>query len=139
MNKNYNTLRKSLQETVSLPDLALLSAYAQKTIDGLPGNFKRLTANLTVKVENFADEETLGSLHIKDKYDLLGLYRGVPVPVKAFQPNLTLPDTIFLYRCPLIRYARENQEDLSLLVHHVMIHEMGHHFGYTDFDIGWSR
>lgn len=132
-------LKNYAQVTASLPDLALLNRYAQESIDNLPGNFKKLACNLTVKVENFADDETLKSLHIKDKYDLLGLYRGVPIPVKALQPNLTLPDIIFLYRGPLIRYSRENNESLETLVHHVMLHEMGHHFGYTDFEMGWFK
>jgi predicted Zn-dependent protease with MMP-like domain len=139
MNKNYVALKNYPHVTANLPDLALLSRYAQDSIEGLPENFKALACNLTVKVENFADQETLTSLNIKDKYDLLGLYRGVPVPVKALQPNLTLPDVIFLYRCPLIRYSRENNESLEVLVHHVMLHEMGHHFGYTDFEMGWFK
>jgi len=119
-----------------LPDLGDFCLLAQKTIDGLPEKFRKTTNCILIKIENFADQETLDSLNIKDKYDLLGLYRGTPMPVKN-QAFFSLPDTIFLYRCPLIRYARDNNEKLESLVHHVMIHEIGHHFGFSDQDLSW--
>jgi hypothetical protein len=79
-------------------------------------------------VENFADQETLDSLNIDNKYDLLGLYRGIPIPSKSKRSS-DLQDRIFLYRCPLIRYAREYEHDINTLTRHVLLHEMGHHFG----------
>jgi predicted Zn-dependent protease with MMP-like domain len=123
--------------TADLPDLADFYLLSQKTINSLPEKFKKATSSLIIKVENFADQETLESLKIIDKYDLLGLYRGTPLPAKRSSASIPLPDIIFLYRCPLIRYARDNGETLEALVHHVMIHEIGHHFGYNDYDLSW--
>lgn len=124
-------------ETSEMPDLADLYTMAYKTLSALPEKFKPFVKNLLVRVENFADEETIKSLKLTDKYDLLGLYRGVPLPLKASPSSGNLPDIIYLYRCPLIKYASENNENVEEIVHHVMIHEIGHHFGYSDNDIDW--
>lgn len=120
-----------------MPDLADLYAMAYKTINDLPEKFHEHTANLLVRVENFADPDILDQLNLQDKYDLLGLYRGTPLPQKNMHSSSAIPDVIFLYRCPIIRFARESDEKIDVLVHHVMIHEMGHHFGYNDYDMEW--
>ncbi|MBW8310296.1 MAG: metallopeptidase family protein [Candidatus Paracaedibacteraceae bacterium] len=124
-------------ETAEMPDLADLYTMAYKTLASLPDKFKPFIKNLLVRVENFADEETIKNLRLADKYDLLGLYRGVPLPLKATPAAGNLPDIIYLYRCPLIKYATENREKVEEIVHHVMIHEIGHHFGYNDNDVDW--
>jgi len=118
-----------------LPDLADVYSLAYKTIDTLPERFQPYLKSLLIRVENFADEKTLEGLSLTDRYDLLGLYKGIPLPFKTSNSSLVLPDIIFLYRCPLIRFARENEEDLAILVQHVTIHEIGHHFGFSDFDM----
>ena len=123
--------------TADLPDLTDFYLLSQKTINSLPEKFKKATSSLIIKVENFADQETLKSLKIIDKYDLLGLYRGTPLPAKRSSPSIPLPDIVFLYRCPLIRYSRDNHETIEALVHHVIIHEIGHHFGFNDYDLSW--
>jgi predicted Zn-dependent protease with MMP-like domain len=123
--------------TADLPDLTDLHLLSQKTIDSLPEKFKKATSSLIVKVENFADQETLRNLKIIDRYDLLGLYKGTPLPVKRTLSSFPLPDVVMLYRCPLIRYARDSQETIEHLVHQVIIHEIGHHFGFNDYDLGW--
>jgi predicted Zn-dependent protease with MMP-like domain len=124
---------------IDLPDIADFYVLAQKTLESLPERFERTTKSLIVKVENYADHETLLSLNLDDKYDLLGLYRGIPVPTKSTKSSFLIPDIIYLYRCPLIRYSLENQEALESLVNHVMIHEIGHHFGFNDYDLSWSE
>lgn len=120
-----------------LPGLADIYVMAYQVIGQLPERFKEYAKKLIVRVENFADSETLEGLRVEDKYDLLGLYRGIPLPQKQHNDNLSLPDVVFLFRCPLIRFAKENSQDLKMLVTHVMIHEIGHHFGYSDFDMDW--
>lgn len=127
----------SREQCADLPDLADIYAMAYQTINGLSEKFQAHTSTLLVRVENFADKEILEQLNIKDKNDLLGLYRGTPVPQKNQNSTVTVPDVIFLYRCPIIRFARETHESIQKLVHHVMIHEMGHHFGYSDYDMEW--
>ncbi|MBX3458124.1 MAG: metallopeptidase family protein [Candidatus Paracaedibacteraceae bacterium] len=120
-----------------MPDLADLYTLAYKTLSSLPEKFKPFVKNLLVRIENFADDDTIKNLRLNDKYDLLGLYRGVPLPLKATPNSSNLPDIIYLYRCPLIKYASENSEKIEEIVHHVMIHEIGHHFGYSDNDTDW--
>ncbi|WP_010298078.1 metallopeptidase family protein [Candidatus Odyssella thessalonicensis] len=126
-------------ETAEMPDLADLYTMAYKTLASLPEKYKPFVKNLLVRVENFADDETVKSLNLNDKYDLLGLYRGVPLPLKATPARGNLPDIIYLYRCPLIKYANENNEKVDQIVYHVMIHEIGHHFGYSDNDLDWLQ
>lgn len=117
-----------------LPHIDTFYTIAQETLVGLPEKFRDMAKDIEIVIENFADSETLETLNIENKYDLLGLYRGVPYHSKSFTSLFSLPDKIFLYRCPLIRYAREYGEDLNELVRHVLIHEMGHHFGCQDYD-----
>jgi predicted Zn-dependent protease with MMP-like domain len=75
---------------------------------------------------------------LTDKNDLLGLYRGIPLPMKTASTDSKLPDMIFLYRCPLIKYAKDNEEPIQDLIYHVMIHEIGHHFGHDELDSDWA-
>ncbi len=127
----------NMAATAGMPDLADIYALAYEVMSNMPDTFKEHLKNIIIRVENFADPETLQSLNIKDKYDLLGLYRGIPIPQKNHSDSLKLPDVIFLYRGPLIRYARETGETFERLINNVMIHEMGHHFGFSDGDIDW--
>lgn len=130
---------KKFKDINVLPGLADIYAVAYRVMNRLPKRFQDHTQNLIIRVENFADEETLQSLKVAEKYELLGLYRGVPLPLKRESQILSLPDVIFLYRCPLIHFATENGQDLEDLIQHVMIHEIGHHFGYSDFDMEWIQ
>ncbi|MDP3371308.1 MAG: metallopeptidase family protein [Candidatus Paracaedibacteraceae bacterium] len=114
-----------------LPTIQRLNEIASQTLDTIPDTIKGYAVDVKIIIENYADKETLHSLRIDDKYELLGLYRGTPIPIKTIFANSSLPDSIYLYRCPLIRYSIENQESIEKLVQHVMIHELGHHFGYS--------
>ncbi|MCX7337803.1 MAG: metallopeptidase family protein [Alphaproteobacteria bacterium] len=134
-----NLSKYRTKSITSLPDIADFYVLAQRTIDSLPEKFQILLDSLCVKVENFSDEQTLGSLKIKDKYDLLGLYRGLPVSAKKSEGSVSMPDLIYLYRGPLIRYARDNGETLEKVVRHVMVHEISYHFGFTDYDVSWAE
>lgn len=120
-----------------IPDLTDIYEMAYTVLEDLPQKFRSYTQSIMIRVENFADAETLESLNLSDKYDLLGLYRGVPLPLKMSGAIVSIPDTIFLYRAPVIRFAQEHDEEVGRLVHHVMIHEIGHHFGFSDFDMEW--
>ena len=128
---------ENIVDLTSLPDLTDIYELAYQVIEELPKKFRSYTHDIMIRVENFSDEQTLTSLNLMDKYDLLGLYRGIPIPLKASGSLVSVPDTIFLYRCPIIRFAEENCETIERLVKHVMIHEIGHHFGFSDFDMEW--
>jgi predicted Zn-dependent protease with MMP-like domain len=105
---------------------------AQATWDGLPEQFRAALGNVTVHVTDFADAETLKALHIRDPYDLLGLYHGVGRPFKGESDPVSLPDRILLYRIPILSYADRTGEPVDRIIRHVLIHEIGHHFGFSD-------
>lgn len=118
---------------VTLPGLDYFYATSKNIISQLPKTVQKDAKSLVLKVENYADNETLQSLQITDRYDLLGLYRGVPLSAKVKKKKSL--DIIFLYRAPLIRYAKEHEEDLSHIIRHVILHELGHHLGCSSNEI----
>jgi predicted Zn-dependent protease with MMP-like domain len=121
----------------NLPAIQCLEQIAHQALSTIPDALKEYAHKIRIVVENYADKDTLHSLRIDDKYELLGLYRGTPIPIKAVFGHSTLPDSIYLYRCPLIRYSLENRENIENLVQHVMMHELGHHFGYSSGNEKW--
>lgn len=108
---------------------------AQAIWDGLPVQFRKALGNVVVCVADFADTETLEAMRIRDPHDLLGLYHGAGLPSKSVWDPVSLPDRIFLYRIPIVDYARRNAERVDRVIRHVLIHEIGHHFGFSDADM----
>lgn len=102
-----------------------------KALRDLPEVFLEKMDNVEVLVEEFADEETLDSLGIDSPWDLLGLYVGVPMDQQSFFSVGYLPERIYIYRRPILRAARGGQSVFEL-VRDVVIHEIGHHFGFDD-------
>ncbi len=107
-------------------------AAAQAVWNGLPKQFRNALGNVSVHVADFADAQTLQAMRIRDPYDLLGLYHGVGLPFKSASAPVSLPDRIFLYRIPILSYARQKGEAVDRVIRHVLIHEIGHHFGFSD-------
>ena len=122
-----------------LPPLEHIGQVAKEALNDLPDIFRAQAEEVEIRIENYADKETLKSLNMEDKYDLLGLYRGTPLPVKPVFQGVDKGDCILLYRCPLIRYAHENRDDIQTLIKHVVIHELGYHFGYNRHDLNWYK
>jgi len=108
---------------------------AQKTWDSLPEEFRAATGNLVTQVRDVADGETLEALEIDHPMGLLGLYHGVGLPFKSVLQTGYGPDMIFLYRLPILNYARQTGEPIDSVIRHVYIHEIGHHFGFSDDDM----
>jgi predicted Zn-dependent protease with MMP-like domain len=108
---------------------------AQETWDGLPKEFRQIVGNLVIQVVDFADRDTLDLMEIDSPYDLLGLYHGLGLPFKSVHDMGYGPDMIFLYRRPILRYARAEGESVEEVIRHVLIHEIGHHFGFSDDDM----
>ena len=102
----------------------------------LPEPFRRHVVGVVIRVQDFADDATLAELGIESPFDLLGLYHGVPV---GHGSQLDAPrqdvDMIFLYRRALLDYWCETDEPLADIVRNTLIHEIGHHFGYSDDDM----
>ena len=117
------------------PSLADLEALAARALAALPRQFKRHLGEVLIRVEEFPDRETERAMRLDSPFDILGLYRGVALPHKSVSDPLPGIDVIFLYRRPILDYWCETGEDLAHVVRHVLIHEIGHHFGFSDDDM----
>jgi predicted Zn-dependent protease with MMP-like domain len=117
------------------PSLADLEELAQRALDTIPGQLKRNLGPVVIRVEEFPDEETEEAMGLDGPFDILGLYRGVALPHKSISDPRPDLDMVFLYRRPILDYWCETGEDLARLVRHVLIHEIGHHFGFSDEDM----
>lgn len=105
-----------------------------KALEDIPAEFREKMENVEVLVEDFADEETLGSLGLRSPWDLLGLYVGVPITQQSFFSVGYLPERIYLYRRPILRAAGQ-PENVTETIREVVIHEIGHHFGFDDEEL----
>ncbi len=117
------------------PGEADILAMAEAALAALPQRLSRHLEGLTITVEDMADEETLASLEIESAWELTGLYRGIPMTERSVSDPVRLPDTIMLYRDPILIEWIETGEDLARLVGSVLVHEVAHHFGFSDAEI----
>ncbi len=117
------------------PSAEEIEAIARATLGRLPGLFSRSLGDVVLIVQDFADDATLASMGIENPFELSGLYDGIPLTEKSVEHSGTLPERIFLYRRPILDEWAEREETLEHLVAHVLIHEVGHHFGLSDEDI----
>ena len=118
------------------PSVAEIDQIARNVLARLPQPFAAHLDGVRLVVEEFADAETLAELGIDDPFELTGLYEGVPVGEKHLAPSGTMPDRIRLFRAPILdEWIARGDETLEHLVAHVLIHEVGHHFGLSDAQI----
>lgn len=118
------------------PSLADFEALAQRGYEGLPEHFRSLCVGLVIRIEDFPDDETLDAMKCESEFDLLGLFQGQGLAQgEAFSQTGMMPNMIWLYRRPILDYWAAHDETLGDLVRHVLIHEIGHHFGLSDDDI----
>lgn len=117
------------------PSLADLEALAERALTTIPGPLKRHLGRIVIRVDEFPDEEVEEEMGLESPFDILGLYRGVALPMKSVADVRPDADMIFLYRRPILDYWCETGEDLYRVVRHVLIHEIGHHFGFSDDDM----
>jgi predicted Zn-dependent protease with MMP-like domain len=108
---------------------------ALRAFEGLPEPFRRAAEGVAVRVVNWPEWETLKAMRISTPLGLLGLYHGVALPFKSTIDAPQHVDMVTLYRIPIIAYARDEGEALEAVVRHVLIHELGHHFGFSDDDM----
>jgi predicted Zn-dependent protease with MMP-like domain len=120
---------------VEAPSLAGIEAIAGAAYARLPDRFRALTGDLLIRVEDFPTEEVLDSLGIESAFDLLGLYSGIDLARKSVSDVPSVPDMVFLYRRPILDYWAEHEETLGAIITHVLVHEIGHHFGLSDDDM----
>jgi predicted Zn-dependent protease with MMP-like domain len=120
-------------EAPSLDDLEILgrSAFA-----GLPDHFRRLTEPVQIRVADFPEKDVLDDLGIESEFDLLGLFQGIGLAHdSAVAQTGQMPNMIWLYRRPILDYWAEHDDMLGTIVTHVLVHEIGHHFGLSDEDM----
>jgi len=117
------------------PSLDDLEAIGREALKAIPEALRCHVRNVILRVEEFPDEETEKEMGLESPFDILGLYRGVALHRKSVSDPLSGPDLIFLYRRPILDYWCETGEGLFDLVRHVLIHEIGHHFGLSDEDM----
>lgn len=115
------------------PDLNAFAAMAQTAFDALPTAFQEHCGDVVLQVAEFADRETLDALDCASPYDLLGLYHGVDLASRG--ADAAGPAFVFLYRRPILEAWRAGQDTLEHIISHVLIHEIGHHFGLSDADM----
>lgn len=120
------------------PSLDEFEAMATQAYAALPDAFRKLCDGVVVRVTDFPDDETLADMGIDNPFDLLGLFRGVGLAQGGFAealPTGQFPNMVWLYRRPILDYWAEHEEALGAIVTHVLVHEIGHHFGLSDDDM----
>ena len=117
------------------PSLADLEALASAAWQRLPRHFRELCDNVVIRVEDFPTDEVLRELDLDSPFDLLGLFQGVSIDHRSVMDPSGLPNMVYLYRRPILDYWAEHEETLEHLVTHVLVHEIGHHFGLSDADM----
>lgn len=117
------------------PDLAQIEAYAREAFATIPTELRQYVGDVVVQVEDFPDDDTLDDMDCESPFDLLGLYRGVDLRRKSASDVPDDVDVVMLYRRPILDYWCETGDDLADVVRHILIHEIGHHFGLSDDDM----
>jgi predicted Zn-dependent protease with MMP-like domain len=117
------------------PSLADMEAMAHESLTRLPTTFRELCEGVIIRVEDFPTEEILDEMGAESEFDLLGLFQGTGLPQLSHGDIARLPNLIWLYRRPILDYWAEHDEALGHIVRHVLIHEIGHHFGLSDDDM----
>ena len=117
------------------PTLDDIDSIAADALASIPEEFRRHVGNVRIHVVDFPDEEIEKEMELESPFDLLGLYQGVSMKERGANHVANDIDRIFLFRRPLLDHWCETGEDLTHLVRHVLIHEIGHHFGFSDEDM----
>ena len=118
------------------PDLDLIETLARATLDDLPEAFRPAAAQVALTVMDFCPDDLMGEIGMDDPFELTGLYTGVPMTEKSTFDQVTAPDTIWLFRRPILdEWVARGNVTLQQMVAHVTVHELAHHFGWSDEDI----
>jgi predicted Zn-dependent protease with MMP-like domain len=117
------------------PSLAEFEAIAAEAYRRLPVRFRAKCDGVVLRVEDFATDEVLDSMGIQSELDLMGLFQGIGLPFQSESAPAQMPNMVFLYRVPILLYWAEHEETLGAVITHVLVHEIGHHFGLSDDDM----
>jgi predicted Zn-dependent protease with MMP-like domain len=117
------------------PSLAEFEALAGEVFRRLPKRFRELAADVVIRIDDFPADDVLAEMQAETEFDLLGLFQGVGLPFRSESAAVQMPNMIWLYRRPILDYWAEHDEALGAIVKHVLVHEIGHHFGLSDADM----
>jgi predicted Zn-dependent protease with MMP-like domain len=117
------------------PSLDEFEVLASEVFARLPQKFRELCEGLVIRVDDFPTDEVLDDMGIESEFGLLGLFQGVGLPFRSESAPVQMPNMIWLYRRPILDYWAEHEETLGAIVAHVLVHEIGHHFGLSDDDM----
>lgn len=117
------------------PSADEMEAIARRALDALPEPFSVHLRDVVLLIEEFADDTTLDAMGIEEPFDLTGIYEGIPITDRSVDHSGTLPDRIRLFRRPILDEWASGEDSLEHLVAHVLVHEVGHHFGLSDEDM----
>ena len=117
------------------PTLAEMEAMAHEIFERLPDTFRKLCEGVIIRVDDFPTDEVLDEMNAQSEFDLLGLFQGVGLPFRSESAPVQMPNMIWLYRRPILDYWAEHDEALGTIITHVLVHEIGHHFGLSDGDM----
>ena len=121
---------------VLAPSLAEFEALVDAAFARLPEGFRRLCAGVILQIADFPDDETLKDMELDSPFDILGLFQGVGLAQGAAVAETgQFPNMVWLYRRPILDYWAEHEETLGKIITHVLVHEIGHHFGLSDDDM----
>jgi predicted Zn-dependent protease with MMP-like domain len=135
MTEHDHSLPPLAWRPLKAPTLAEFEAIAEDVFRRLPATFRGLCEGLVIRVEDFATDEVLDDMEIDSEFDLLGLFQGIGLPFRSVSESGQMPNMIWLYRRPILDYWAENDETLGAVIAHVLVHEIGHHFGLSDADM----
>ena len=125
----------SMWTSAKAPSLAEMETMAHQAFERLPQHFRKLCEGVIIRVDDFPTDEVLDEIGAESEFDLLGLFQGVGLPFRAESAPMQMPNMIWLYRRPILDYWAEHEETLGAVVKHVLVHEIGHHFGLSDADM----
>ena len=122
--------------TAIAPDLAMIEQMAHEAVVGLPEPYRAAATQVLLRIEDFAPEDVLEAMDLHDPFELTGLYDGIPLTEKSVLDQQTQPDMIWLFRRPILdEWADRGNVSLQEMITHVMVHELAHHFGWSDEEI----
>jgi predicted Zn-dependent protease with MMP-like domain len=128
-------MRQAMRRFEIPPSADEMEAIARRALLSLPEPFAGHLRDVVLLIEEFADDETLDAMSIEDPFDLTGIYEGIPLTERSVDQSGTLPDKIRLFRRPILDEWAGGEDTLERLVAHVLVHEVGHHFGLSDEDM----
>ena len=128
--------RTEFWQRAKAPSLEEFEAMAEAAYARLPEVFRKLTDGVVIRIRDFPDDEVIAEMELESPFDILGLFTGVGLSQDGAVPETgRMPNTVHLYRRPILDYWAEHDEALGTIITHVLVHEIGHHFGLSDEDM----